>query len=289
MALLLAAVGLLPLPSPQLRGRPSVMRKAVFACAGSAADQARHALQSGDAAQIEEAMAAIIDEERLAGRSEEEIPDSPLLEQLAEMQRRRNPDVFAAGSAAGASGSGAGGAAADLRQTAEPDAPPQAGEEAWGRWSHGAEGIELQIELAATPDGPVRAKSVRCEVVDGCLFAQVEGVPAPLLFGRFRHEVKAGELEWMIDESERGMESGGDDNARVLSLELPWKKTASELRGPGEAPGRIFDESLHVLGEPCLVAGLSVIAIVPQTQTTPQESAPEETAAPTPSDEVVDV
>ena len=110
--------------------------------------------------QIEEAMAAIIDQERIKGRSEEDIPNSPLLQRLAEAQRAVNPDVFAAGSAAGASGSVAGGAAADLRRATEPeaDAPPQAGEEAWGRWSHGAEGIELQIELAATADGPVRAK-----------------------------------------------------------------------------------------------------------------------------------
>lgn len=222
--------------------------------------------------QIEEAMAAIIDQERIKGRSEEDIPNSPLLQRLAEAQRAVNPDVFAAGSAAGASGSVAGGAAADLRRATEPeaDAPPQAGEEAWGRWSHGAEGIELQIELAATADGPVRAKGVRCEVVDGCLFAQLEGEPQPLLFGRFRHEVRASELEWMIDESERG---DGDD-ARLLTLEIPWKKTASELREPGEAPGRIFDESLHVRGEPTLVAGLSAIAIVPPSRSRPVETRP---------------
>ena len=233
LCLAAAAVGLLPLPSTQLRGRPGAVRAAVSACADSTADQARQALQSGDAMQIEVAMAAIIDQERLNGRSEEDIPNSPLLQRLAEAQRAVNPDVFAAASAAGASGSVAGGAAADLRQGTEPeaDAPPQAGEEAWGRWSHGAEGIELQIELAPTADGPVRAKSVRCEVVDGCLFAQLEGEPQPLLFGRFRHEVRASELEWMIDESERALTTGeGGDDARVLSLELPWKKTARELR-----------------------------------------------------------
>ena len=66
--------------------------------------------------QIEEAMAAIIDNERMNGRSEEDIPNSPLLQRLAEAQRAVNPDVFAAGSTAGASGSVAGGAAADLRR-----------------------------------------------------------------------------------------------------------------------------------------------------------------------------
>ena len=160
LCLAAAAVGLLPLSSTQLRGRPGAARGAVSACADRAADQALQALQSGDAMQIEEAMAAIIDQKRIKGRSEEDIPNSPLLQRLAEAQRAVNPDVFAAGSAAGASGSVAGGAAADLRRATEPeaDAPPQAGEEAWGRWSHGAEGIELQIELAATADGPVRAK-----------------------------------------------------------------------------------------------------------------------------------
>lgn len=248
--------------------------------------------------QIEEAMAAIIDNERMNGRSEEDIPNSPLLQRLAEAQRAVNPDVFAAGSTAGASGSVAGGAAADLRRATEPDAdaPPQAGEEAWGRWSHGAEGVELQIELGATANGPVRAKSVRCEVVDGCLFAQIEGEPQPLLFGRFRHEVRASELEWMVDESER---SDGGDDARVLSLELPWKKAATELREPGEAPGRIFDESLHIRGEPCLVAGLSAIAIVPPSRSRPVETrpVPDEVpeyqtrpgSCPSPSDEAVDV
>lgn len=249
MIICLAALSLLPLPSTQLRrGHPGALRSALLACTDSTADQARQALQSGDAAQIEEAMGAIIDAERRAGRSEEEIPNSPLLQQLSEAQRRRNPDVFAAASAARA------GAAT------VPEPPPQAGEEAWGRWRHGAEGIELQIELTALADGPVRAKSVRCEVVDGCLFAQLEGEPAPLLFGRFRHEVRPSELSWMIDESPRGAD------ARVLAVELPWRKEASQLREPGEAPGRIFDESLHIHGKPCLVAGLSVISIVPEAR-----------------------
>ena len=38
----------------------------------------------------------------------------------------------------------------------------------------------------------------------------------------------------MIDESERG---DADADARVLSLDLPWKQSASELREPGAAPG----------------------------------------------------
>ena len=41
----------------------------------------------------------------------------------------------------------------------------------------------------------------------------------------------------MIDESERG---DADADARVLSLELPWKKSAQELREPGAAPGQPY-------------------------------------------------
>ena len=38
------------------------------------------------------------------------------------------------------------------------------------------------------------------------------------------------------------------------------------------SPGRIFDESLHVRGAPCLVAGLSAIAIVPPSPARPVET-----------------
>ena len=136
--------------------------------------------------------------------------------------------------------------------------PPQAGSEAWGTWKHSAECVELRLELDATADGPIGAKGVRCEVADGCLFAQLANEPAPLLFGRFRHEVQGSELSWQLDESE----APGDEDGRVLCIEVPWRKSASELREPGEAPGRIFDESLHVHGQPCLVAGLSCIMLV---------------------------
>ena len=131
LCLAAASIGLLPLTGTPLRGRPAAVRGAVSACAdGDAAEQARRALQSGDAMQIEEAMGAIIEQERRKGRSEEDIPNSPLLQRLADAQRAANPDVFAAGAAAGASGSVAGGAAAEVRRAAgsEPDvaAPPQA-------------------------------------------------------------------------------------------------------------------------------------------------------------------
>ena len=131
LCLAAASIGLLPLTGTPLRGRPAAVRGAVSACAdGDAAEQARRALQSGDAMQIEEAMGAIIEQERRKGRSEEDIPNSPLLQRLADAQRTANPDVFAAGAAAGASGSVAGGAAAEVRRAAgsDPDvaAPPQA-------------------------------------------------------------------------------------------------------------------------------------------------------------------
>ena len=131
LCLAAASIGLLPLTGTPLSGRPAAVRGAVFACAdGDAAEQAQRALQSGDAMEIEEAMGAIIDQERRKGRGEEDIPNSPLLQRLAEAQRAANPDVFAAGAAAGESGSVAGGAAAELRRAAgsEPEAtaPPQA-------------------------------------------------------------------------------------------------------------------------------------------------------------------
>jgi len=81
--------------------------------------------------------------------------------------------------------------ATDVVDAADARDPPQSGAESWGTWKHSAEGVELRLELAATSDGPVGAKGVRCEVVDGCLFAQLANEPAPLLFGRFRHEVRA--------------------------------------------------------------------------------------------------
>ena len=148
--------------------------------------------------------------------------------------------------------------ATEVVDAADPRDPPQSGSEAWGTWKHSAEGIELRLELGATADGPVSAKGVRCEVVDGCLFAQLANEPAPLLFGRFRHEVRGSELSWQLDESE----ASGDEDARVLSIDIPWRRSPSELRQPGEAPGRIFDETLHVNGEPVLVAGLSCITVV---------------------------
>ena len=130
LCLAAASIGLLPLTGTPLRGRPAAVRGAVSCADGDAAEQAQRALQSGDAMEIEEAMGAIIEQERRKGRGEEDIPNSPLLQRLAEAQRAANPDVFAAGAAAGESGSVAGGAAAELRRAAgsEPEAtaPPQA-------------------------------------------------------------------------------------------------------------------------------------------------------------------
>ena len=151
---------LLPLPRARcVRPRPRCC--CVVACA-SPAEKAAQAIQSGEARQIEEAMRSIIDLERMAGRSEEDIPNNPLLQELSAAQARSNPEVFAGSRYA---------VDADLESDEfdlqaggpEPEPPPQAGEEVWGRWRHGAEGIELQLELAATPDGPARAKSMRCE------------------------------------------------------------------------------------------------------------------------------
>jgi hypothetical protein len=243
LALASLSLALRPLPSSH-RARPRLRYGAAFACTSSTpAELAQQAIQSGDALQIEEAMRAIIDLERSVGRPEADIPNNPLLQQLSAAQRQLNPEVFAAGSAESPEVFSAEAdlsdpaviarAAAAARQAGAEDVerqepPPQAGVQAWGQWRHGAEGIEVQLELAATADGPVRAKGVRVEVVDGCLFAQLEGDPAPLLFGRFRHDVKASELSWMIDESERGC---GTTDARPLS-DFPSAQPATRARAP---------------------------------------------------------
>jgi hypothetical protein len=71
----------------------------------------------------------------------------------------------------------------------------------------------------------------------------------------------------------------------VLCVEVPWRLSADELRQPGAAPGRIFDESLHIYGEPCLVPGLSCISLVPEqpaAAAAPDPGAPRPGSCPSP-------
>ena len=83
------------------------------------------------------------------------------------------------------------------------------------------------------------------QVEEGCLLCGLpEADSPPLLFGRFAQPVAATELEWGVDENA--------DGRRVLCVEVP-KKVA---RGAATVDC-IFDESLHINGEPCLVDGLS--------------------------------
>ena len=83
---------------------------------------------------------------------------------------------------------------------------------------------------------------------EGWLFAQpdVDDVP-PLIVGRFATPVLSSELEWAID--------AGADGQRVLCIEVPKKRLSA--RAVGATCDCLFDESLHVNGEPCLEPGLS--------------------------------
>tara|TARA_B110001452_G_C15203979_1_gene417701 strand:- start:667 stop:912 length:246 start_codon:yes stop_codon:yes gene_type:complete len=76
---------------------------------------------------------------------------------------------------------------------------------------------------------------------------QDEEGPPPLLLGRFAQLVRARDLEYIVRER---------DGRRELFIELP---KALEEDGGATATGAscIFDETLTVRGEPCLVPGLS--------------------------------
>lgn len=145
---------------------------------------------------------------------------------------------------------------------------PTHGELPWGSWSNGDEMVQLSIFL----DEGVRPGSAVCEAAEGwlCVFIDnsyeafyddqtgawggeevvrdEEGEP-PLLLGRFAQLVRARDLEYIVRER---------DGRRELLIELP--KALDD--GDGSAPtvpstGCIFDETLTVRGEPCLVPGLS--------------------------------
>ena len=124
-------------------------------------------------------------------------------------------------------------------QQAPPPAPLR-GDENWGSWSLAGWNVNLDVFI----DDSVSSKEVRVEVAEGWLIAGVDSdrddTPPPFLFGRFAQPVEEGELTWTIDED--------SDGRRVLCIELPKKKSSPVA---GVTIDCIFDESLHVNGEPC--------------------------------------
>ena len=106
----------------------------------------------------------------------------------------------------------------------------------------------LELEL---PDG-VRAKELDVDVVEGWLYVQRTSAAAeadaapPLLFGRLAQSHLASELMWAVDTL--------SDGRQMLCITLPKKERG---RLGAASADCIFDESLHIRGEPCLQAGLS--------------------------------
>ena len=150
--------------------------------------------------------------------------------------------------------SGAGGKAEPSSRAGScpPQGAPSQGRQEWGSWSHTQEEIALEISL---PED-VRTKDLVVEVVEGWLLAAHEQqtdtseadvpLPPPLLFGRLAQPVVATELMWGVDDD--------TDGRRLLTITLP-KKDRGRV-GAAQADC-IFDESLHVGGEPCIQPGLS--------------------------------
>ena len=141
------------------------------------------------------------------------------------------------------------------------------GAQPWGSWKHQTSSIQLELVLA--PE--VKPANVRCEVGEGFLCAwqdasydafYEDGVwngeavieddnPAPpILFGRFAQIVLAAGLEWDVETR---------DGSNVLTISLP-KPTAIDVVDGTSIGGSdaIFDETLHLHGEQCLLPGLSV-------------------------------
>ena len=139
------------------------------------------------------------------------------------------------------------------------------GAQSWGSWKHQTTSIHLELVLA--PE--VKPANVRCEVGEGFLCAwqdasydafyedgvwngeaviEDENPVPPILFGRFAQIVLAAGLEWDVE---------ARDGSNVLSISLP-KPTAIDVVDGTSISDAIFDETLHLNGEQCLLPGLSV-------------------------------
>lgn len=103
----------------------------------------------------------------------------------------------------------------------------------------------------------MRARDIGVEVVEGwlCVGPDVDAVvdsgsdlSSPLLFGRLAQPVLVDDVTWGIDEDK--------DGRRILCVNLV-KKAYPSGTGSGARIDCVFDESLHVNGEPCVEPGLS--------------------------------
>jgi len=122
---------------------------------------------------------------------------------------------------------------------------PRSGRQAWGRWSHEDDAIELDLAL---PDGS-RAKELVCEVSkDGVM--RVERAGERLLHGKLALPVDRTELTWMVEEQ--------GDGSKLLCIELPMLPIDTSRRMA--SVDCIFDESLAINGVPCIEPGLSGVA-----------------------------
>jgi len=150
--------------------------------------------------------------------------------------------------AAGDADDGAG--VADQTDDNLTDAPPavsvtpRSGTQDWGSWSHEGNNINLDLTLPAGS----RAKDCTIDVSkEGVL--RVESQGAPLLVGKFALPVDRAELAWLMEEQ--------DDGTKLLSIELPMLPIDTSKRVT--AVNCMFDESLEVNGQTCLVPGLSSV------------------------------
>ena len=119
---------------------------------------------------------------------------------------------------------------------------PRSGKEELLGWSHEDESIVLDLLL---PEG-TRAKELVCEVSKSG-FMRVERGDTPLLRGQLALPVDRTELCWAVDEQ--------SDGSKLLCIELPMKGVDTSSRMT--SVDCIFDESLEVNGQPCMVPGLS--------------------------------
>ncbi len=141
------------------------------------------------------------------------------------------------------------------------------GTQPWGSWKHQTDAIQLELMLA---EG-VKPANVRCEVGEGFLCAWQDGSydafyedgswngeaviedenpDPPFLFGRLAQLVLSAGLEWDVE--------ARDNGSNVLTITLPKATAIDEDVSSFGGSDAIFDETLHLHGEQCLLPGLSV-------------------------------
>ena len=135
---------------------------------------------------------------------------------------------------------------------------PTNGNETWGCWSHTPSDISIDLLI----DQQIDAQTLQVEVKKGWLFvgsdlnAKKAGT-VPLLYGRLAQPVRADELTWTLDTCEVWDATLEETvERRVLCIEIP-KKAWPSGTGSAERRESAFDDSLHILGQPTLLPGLS--------------------------------